>query len=489
MQTVIRPKFADTPLDFVLLQSIADLWLAWHREVSDRISGGPAFQRAQAELWGLARPDLDLRQEQLARSASRQLPNSSVELSDPDTLTVTTPWIETSRLSALPTLVDLFAGAEFDGLRLTLRLTAADGRRAAEGRPSREGTLVICTELRGGVPLLKAVWPADLSSHGETLFHFATWPGEAPFWQAVHDFRKNGTVSSPPEKLFVSPARQRVRRGLRWLIADVGEHRTLAAFAGRVAFFAAAAAALLIAGYQLGSIFLMVFSILPLKGLAYVLFKKARYISSLYRVMQASQRRLYSQSYKYAAVELPSVARWPEACACKYTRELEALGFAQRRDFRAAIHTRITGCYRLFMLPAERIYVILNLLYGTEKHVHFPVKVWCLGTTYFTDGTRLLMTSEGGGYRKSRDPLAIHRFYPEVEDSAVLLDRLRATIAHLIAEGKELAPPMSPDELLARVAADHDRVAELTRRAGYYTWRAAVRQSFKLVRREYVRRP
>jgi hypothetical protein len=60
--------------------------------------------------------------------AVRELPSSLVELADPDTLTVTTPWLEISQPSALAELAELFLGDEFDGMQLTLRLSMSGCR-------------------------------------------------------------------------------------------------------------------------------------------------------------------------------------------------------------------------------------------------------------------------------------------------------------------------------------------------------------------------
>ena len=490
MQTIMRPEFPDTPLDGAILKDISGLWLAWHRNAGRwHVFPRRSFHRAQAHLWGIPRPEIEGYRKQIAQRAARELPGSSVELSDPDTLTITSAWSDVSQSSVLASLVGLFVAEEFDGMRLTLRVTAGDWRDTPSGRPLKEGTLVITTELREGAPRLKAVWAGELSGRGETPFWFAASEGESEFRKAVEEFRESGEAPPGSGGMFISPGRQQLRRAWRWLIFDVAEQRTLAAFLGRVTFFAIAAALCLAAASVLGSTHLTGLSMFPLAGLTLTIKKKAQNIVSRYRTMKAALQRVYSRPQKFLPFDISAAGHWPEVSACKYTRELEHLGLAHCRDIRNAAVLGDTSCQRVFVLPAERIYVFLNLQSGGPKSRNFPVKAWCVSTTYFADGSRLLVTSEGGGYRKSRNPRAIQRFYTEAADPAALLEMHRATTRKLIAEGKDLARLMSPDELLTRIEADVDRVGELNRRIGYFTWGAAIRQSFNLIRREYRARP
>ena len=490
MQTIVRREFPDTSLDRTLLESIAGLWLAWHREARwGHLLPRRSFHRAQVSLWGVPRSAMEAYRTQLARRAARELADSSVEIADADTLTITSPWSEISQPSALALLAGAFVDEEFDGMRLTLRLTAGDWRSMPDGPASKEGTLIIWTELRGGVPLLKAAWPGDLTGRGETSFRFAAWRGEPEFLRAVEHFRIHGAAPKGPGRLFVSAAHQRLRHALRWLLFDVAEQRTLPAFLGRVTFFGVVTALCFAAAKWLASDFLTVLGVLPLAGLWLIVFRKGLNIASRYRSMNASLQRLYSQPQKFVSVDPSAASVWPEVSSGKYTRELEHLGLTRYCDIRGTAPKVSTDYHRVFVWPAERTYVFLNLLYSSQSFRHFPVKAWPLSTTYFSDGTRLIVTSEGGGYRKSRDPLAIQRIYPEADDPATLLELHQATLRRLLAEGKELAPLMSPDELLARFEADAERVREITRRDGYFSWGAATRQSFNLIRREYRERP
>src|SRR5579872_3491568 len=200
MQTILRSKFPDTPLDTAVLEGVCGLWLEWHvQSLTMHLLPRHSFHRVQAHLWGVPRPDIEACRLRLSRRATQVLPDASVERLDPDTLTVTSPWRELSCPGALARLAGLFADEEYEGMRLTLRVTAAEWRGTPHGTPLKEGTLVLCTELRGGVPRLKGTWPGDLSGRGEAPFHFAIWKHEAGFWQAVDHFRESGEALPSPE--------------------------------------------------------------------------------------------------------------------------------------------------------------------------------------------------------------------------------------------------------------------------------------------------
>jgi hypothetical protein len=53
-------------------------------------------------------------------------------------------------------------------------------------------------------------------------------------------------------------------------------------------------------------------------------------------------------------------------------------------------------------------------------------------------------------------------------------------------EGRRLAPLFSAEGFLQAWIKEHDEIRALAKEQGYYTWSAALRQSFGLVRREYM---
>jgi hypothetical protein len=493
MQTILRSKFPDTLLEPALLESAAALWLEWALQ-SHPVGLFPrqSFHRVQALLWGVPCPDIEACRVRLARRTAPEVPDATVELSDADTLTVTRTWRDVSQLAALARLAGLF-GEEFEGLRLMLRFTAGQWRGTPDDRPLAEGTLVLWTELRGGLPRLRGTWPGDLSGNGETPFHYSPWAGEAGFWEAVGRFRETGEAPRCRERLFIAPARQRFRRAARWLQVDVGEQRTLVAFLVRVATFGIIAAAGLTAVCTIRTVPVILLAaplgLLSLRLFLRTLIKKVMIVVHLHHNMKTRLREVYSQPLHYVTVNLAEAGPWPEVSAAKFTREAEELGFEHWRDIhRDASRDKVAGgssFYRLFAHPSQRMYVALSLMHSTRLHRQFPVKAWFMSFTYFADGTRLLLTNEHGGYSRTRDRQAIQRFFPEAGNVGELIELRHPIVQRLIAEGKELAPLMSVDELIARMEADHLRIAEFARRAGYFTWGAAFRQSFQLTRGEF----
>ena len=494
MQTILRAAFPDTALDGPLLESVAGLWLAWHLDASRwHFLSRQSFHRVEAQLWGVAQPEIEQTRNQIARRAGREVPDSVVALADPDTLTVTSPWREVVQPSALARVATLFDGQEFEGMRLTLRLTSGEWRVEPDGPPLREGTLVLWTELRGGLPRLKATWPGDLSGRGETPFRYAAWRNESEFWHAAQQFQDDREILPCPERLFITPARQRYRRASRWLQVDVGDQRTLGAFVVRVATFGtifALSVATLLALDSVAAIILVgPILLFSFRWLTQTIINKVKKVAKFRHNMRNRLREVYSRPLNYLTVNLPEVGPWPEASAAKYTSEAIHLSCIHWRDIRRSEAGEIVSFVRVFAIPAQRMYVYLTLLHSAGKNREFPARAWYMSSTYFTDGTRLLLTNEHGGYTRARDRLAIQRFAPEARNLAELLDRRRPIIAQLLAEGKELAPLMSIDELLDRMEADHVRISEAVRLAGYFTWGAAIRQSFQMIRPEYRVRP
>jgi hypothetical protein len=54
----------------------------------------------------------------------------------------------------------------------------------------------------------------------------------------------------------------------------------------------------------------------------------------------------------------------------------------------------------------------------------------------------------------------------------------RAEVGKLLSAGKQLAPILSPKELIAKVAEQREETGKWLKQRGYYSWRKAVAQSF-----------
>jgi hypothetical protein len=122
---------------------------------------------------------------------------------------------------------------------------------------------------------------------------------------------------------------------------------------------------------------------------------------------------------------------------------------------------------------------------ATKSLCLFPAKPIYLIATYLADG-RAVTIGEGGGFRKQLKPNVYIRRFPGIYDPATLLAKHRAFLAELRNQGQTLAPFPGLRELLERMSREHAETRELYERYGYYSWAAAFRQSFRLVRREYL---
>src|ERR1700730_2140749 len=93
MLYLARKEYPDRRMSDEDLDAVVDLWRAWYEEKRwAASSAGKAYQLLEIRLWGFAQdrgPELlNLLRQGLA---SHDLPEASVELSDPDTVTVVVP--------------------------------------------------------------------------------------------------------------------------------------------------------------------------------------------------------------------------------------------------------------------------------------------------------------------------------------------------------------------------------------------------------------
>src|SRR5262245_38953264 len=95
MFSLTRRRFPDRLLDDEDLDALSDLWFDWYEQERGPSSGGAGgYQRLEARLWDFPRGQGDRLQALLAGRAAVGLPRAVVEWPDPDTFTVTGPYVE-----------------------------------------------------------------------------------------------------------------------------------------------------------------------------------------------------------------------------------------------------------------------------------------------------------------------------------------------------------------------------------------------------------
>src|SRR5262249_51999500 len=222
----------------------------------------------------------------------------------------------------------------------------------------------------------------------------------------------------------------------------------------------------------------------PLAGLVYVVGKEFRRVATFHRRMTAALTRAYSRSLRFEEVDLAALGVIDDPAVRKYTTELEALGCRHYLDVRTDPGPEGTIYVRLFLLPGERTYVHLLLMFATKQFLLYPAKATLLATTYLEEG-RLVSINGGGGYRKLLNPRVIARHFADRDPAAFLAKHARV-LQRLRDEGQRPVLLSGPQALLQRLVDDHEETRQLYERYGYYSWGAAFRQAFDLVRPEYL---
>jgi hypothetical protein len=496
MLYLVRRKFPDRLMDEDELDAVAALWRAWYGMKHKSIWGRrEAYQFLEIRLWGFVRS----RSEKLVgfleqRLSEYGLSEAHVELLDPDTIKVTSPSVPTSELLPRGLWLDLFTGEEFSGLPIMVRLTISEHQDISENGVGHNAKLVLVGELRENKLQLKAVWPNILRKDAiEQLYHRAVWPNEIAFLRALDDFRATGRVDLGPAAAELFATHQQVQFGYWFLrlFFDLPGQSKLSAFLGRIGFFTA----LLIAA---GSLMYWAQAIPPLQaqaaalaviaiaGLGYNVWRKLRHIVTYHSAMQKALRRAYSGTISLPEVDLQKEGVAVDAAIRKYSSDLEAAGAIHLIDVRSDPPTTSLNYFRIFQLPADRSYLHLGIILATENFHFFPGHAFFVINTYFEDGSRLVSISKGSGYKKKRKANVIVRCFPDAKDPGELIGRHRQVLKRLLEEGRRLAPLLTARGVIDTQIRELKESSELAKAEGYYSWGAAVRQSFGLVRREYL---
>jgi hypothetical protein len=494
MRSVSRASFPDRALGDDELDALADLWVAWYgmRRASGSFRGWP-FQEPRFRLWGFPRSRAAAVREELFRRVNRAgFHKARVELADSDTLVLLldpTPLNEPGTRKVLSTL---FQGPPFDGLVLMARLRICRRERYphAEQKPYGEHALVLVGHLREGRFLLKALWPAGEADAPERLHELAAWPMESRCLQALDIF----LVTRRPDALFVMPfsstLQGRLIGALARLIVDLPGDNKVRLFLGRVGVFVGLTAASAY-GVAIGVGVREGWGIAPpllcmvgLAGLVNALWRKGQNIALRYRGMKAALKASYSRPVTFPRTDLAAACVARDPALVKFSADLQDAGCIPFFDSKSAA-ANSTTYIRFYLLPADRTYVVLNLMFRTASFQKFPAMAHLLIQTFFTDGHRLVsVNSRASGHRKPTAPALTFRQYPDF-DFAELIARHRSVLQRLQVEGHQVAPTLSPDAFVDRLAEEHRKAAERATKYGYYSWSAAIRQSFGWARREY----
>jgi hypothetical protein len=491
MFSITRKQFLDWRVGPGDLDDMTDVWLGWHKVARTRDGRDlQGYHAVEARLECVPRQERDALLARL-RHTARAIGEADVTISSsqPDSVTLATSFVDFSKPCSLGAWLEAFVDPAFLGMVLMLRLSVYDWLGEAEGPAAAGDTLVLVGTIEEGSLLLKAIWPAGLEPGPERLYEKAAWLGEASFVRAVKDLRRTGLAPSDEDR-FAPRRAQRRRSFLLRLYFRLPDQDRLGSFLARAGFHFAGLLAVVILylllpffpfklslAYSFGALFLT--------GLAFVVGRQAKQVAAYHRNMVAALKRVYAQSVRFYEVNSAELGLLDDPNSRKYACDLENLGLRHLADVHHEPKATARTYTRIFAVPGEPTYVLLNLMFATRTVVMFPAKAFYLINTYLDDDRRVATGNEGGGFRKRLVKNVTVRFFPVIDHPGDLLARHREVVDRKLAEGCRLAPVMEVSALLKRMENDHEQMRALMKRHGYYSWSAAFRQCFRLVRREY----
>jgi hypothetical protein len=491
MLYLIRRQFPDRVMDHNDLDGVAALLRGWYRD-QRHDHHDDVYQYLELRLWGFARQRgealLGLLQEGLK---SYGLPASYAQLSDPDTIVVQSPPVPLLELLPPGLWLDLFGDEQFSGLPIMVRLSIGEGGGQTQPIAEQCTTLILVGAIQKGQLLLKAIWPNRMQSTGhEQLFHNAVWPEESQFLKALDGFRKTGNKGVPTPSLFLSPAQVQLGTWVIRLLYDLPGQARLPAFLGRLGFFltlmAMAGLLLLVPLWWVRRGPVIWFGLIGLTGFFFNLWRKARHIYQFHSRMKVALRKLYSEPNRLLPVSLEELGVASNPASLKYSSELEALSARRIMDVQLP-NPSSRSISRVFQMPGDHTVNLLNIMLATKSLSFFPAQPFLFATTYFTDGSRLVSNNtKHSGFQKPRKPNVTFCCFAKATYPGDFIDNYRKVLKRLLEEGKRLAPPLSPQGILDAHMKEHEESASLAKKQGYITWGAAIRQSFGILRKEYI---
>jgi hypothetical protein len=412
------------------------------------------------------------------RLAAAGLPGDCASLRNPDTMTVLFPPAPLESHWPHAAIDGILLEGDFDGFDVEMRFSAREGGNK-QSVPA--WTLVARGPLRESKLLLKALWQANEGGDVERLTQHAAWRGEADCLLAMQHGR-NSPVG-PPTTSVQRPGNERFAVGLARLFMDLPGDNRVAGFARRLGIWGAAVAGcvffLALASVGAGPLYwVCVFlTLIATLGLGLALLVKVFEIVIVHRWGRTLLQDLYSQSLTFPPVDLVAEGITNDPVAAKYSKELEELGAVHYFDSRSPAKTQ-TSYVRCYLLPGEHTYLMLNILFTFRPNRSYPAKPLLVAYACFSDGQTLLVGNSELRVRYPADPDVITRMHRDVCTLPDFLIRQREELRRQFDAGKQPAPVLTPQELMAKLADVHERTGGQLARRGYYSWREAAVQSF-----------
>jgi hypothetical protein len=358
MVTLHRQEFPDVSMDAEMMDAAAEMWIGWYRlarEDAPRMAA--PFHRLQVRVWGFART----RAPALERWLIHQLPlcgvsDCTLERPDPDTLTVTTPWLDLARACPPSALCALFADEALAGLPLLLRSTVAEFRGQRRDTPVASRTLVLSGQWDVDRLIVKGVWPAGTLGTEDPIYELAPWPHEARFLEDLDFYRHTGELRRGWETEFMSRAVERAANRLARSIVILPGQPKLRVFLSQAALFLAMlATGLLLLGLVPFHETLLLPGVVVTGAGAWGLFSiirgRIRAIVNRRAVMQRALRLLHAQPLHFIPVSIADSRAQDDPSTRKYSTELEALGCQHCADLDTEFQEEGRRVFRHYALP------------------------------------------------------------------------------------------------------------------------------------------
>lgn len=503
---IVRDSVVDRAMDREAIAAAAKLWLEWRRHARGSLRNSERHD-AQARLWGFRRRDGDALAESLRdASCAASLPGAAVSRPDPDVVCLASQ----ERLASEPTLLaDVAAivlGIPVPSLSIVLRLRLIERTTNMLVSDAKsvlaDDAMVLHGLLSDGTFTLKALWFEGLSLDAPELVRLAGWREESTFLEALDA----DPEARPPifERLkgrrvpLFSFQRHWIPRAIRrrgivlpWRRSLPAIVRTLAVHVAVIAACAAIAMRLPVELVLWGMVILILCAVTAGRD-ALGIARLVKQVALLRRSTRDVLRAVAACRGPYGPIDLDAL--WPglgdDPAVRKHSEDLEDAGARHVAD--VALPGDPTPRYpnRVFALDRERTLVMLGIVASAATRTYFPASMTVTCWTWFADGHVLLTsTASGQGFRKA-DPRwnATLRVFADCDDVPGALARHLAIAGRLSADHGGAAP-LRPENLLEDVERDRAAHAAFQARRGYFTFSDAFRQTFGLVRPEYIEEP
>jgi len=506
MYVITRNKFLDIPLGPDGVAAWFEGWLGWRAIAIRKNVGARGLDgrfHVECTITGYPQGELAGKADEWNRALSKQW-FEGAEFGKEDSIVIRSIAQPIGPQPLIEIVTGLFNGLA-ESMAVMIELITWSGGTISSDTPQQ--ALVLYGLMENGVFVVKAVWPKALPHDDGSISKPAVWPGEASAVEALNQFLtfRQGMFKGPEaSETFAAATYERLDEGVKTVFSPMAAQQgalfvkiifggtqlkeNFGHFLKRTLGLAGVTALLIWAWTVDGLRMLRYVSLTTalFTGIAFVVAVgwKGFIIWMFRKEMRKGFKRIYTEPWGGREVADAEQIFGGIPSFRKLSDDAVALGGQHVIDLNVTNNPGV-NVTRVYFYRESRTYLyMVFLMENPDAGKNFPASSTFLARTLYTNGVVAATIDQGLGFKKRLDRHSCSKMLVGITTVEEMLKRHASVVSKFVT--REEGPlAFSKEELIRREISDHEKISQLNRKHGYYTWIEAFGEAFGWVRRDY----